>query len=108
MPDPRDPLGVGHALVVMFVLTACAVLAGATSLLVVGEWITDAPPSALERPGLRPDPLFPKRCLPAEATVRRLTRWRVTFQGGDQIAWEPIRRHLTAHDSGRSSIWWRR
>ncbi|WP_351232287.1 ISAs1 family transposase [Streptomyces sp. NPDC002133] len=56
----------------MLALTACAVLAGAISLLVVGEWITDAPPSVLERLGVRPDPLSPKRCLPAEATVRRL------------------------------------
>ncbi|MFF4016509.1 transposase family protein [Streptomyces sp. NPDC001843] len=54
------------------VATACAVLAGATSLLAVGEWITDAPPSVLDRLGVRPDPLSPKRCVPAEATVRRL------------------------------------
>ncbi|MFE3410606.1 hypothetical protein ACFXMT_20480 [Streptomyces mirabilis] len=31
-----------------------------------------APPSVLERLGVRPDPLSPKRCLPAEETVRRL------------------------------------
>ncbi|MCX5098233.1 transposase family protein [Streptomyces sp. NBC_00439] len=62
MPDPRDPRGVRHALVVVLALTACAVLAGATSLLAVGEWIADAPPSVLEHLGIRPDPLFPKRC----------------------------------------------
>ncbi|MFC8536748.1 hypothetical protein ACFUJY_22840 [Streptomyces sp. NPDC057249] len=56
----------------MHALTACTVLAGATSLMAVGEWITDAPPSVLECLGVRPDPLFPKRCLPAEATARRL------------------------------------
>ncbi len=49
VPDPRDPRGVRHALVVVLALTACAVLAGATSLLAVGEWITDTPPSVLER-----------------------------------------------------------
>ncbi|MET7347484.1 transposase family protein [Streptomyces mirabilis] len=32
MPDPRDPRGVRHALVVMLARTACAVLTGATSL----------------------------------------------------------------------------
>ncbi|WP_397545057.1 transposase family protein [Saccharopolyspora pogona] len=37
MPDPRDPHCVWHALVVVLALTACAVLAGATSLLAVGE-----------------------------------------------------------------------
>ncbi|MFB7438257.1 transposase family protein [Streptomyces mirabilis] len=63
VPGPRDPRGVRHALVVMLALTACAVLAGATSLPAVGEWITDAPPSVLERLGVRPDPLSPKRCL---------------------------------------------
>ena len=69
MPDPRDPRGVRHALVVVLALTACAVLAGATSLLAVGEWITDTPPSVLERLGVRPDPLSPKPCL-TTATLR--------------------------------------
>ncbi|MEU9181719.1 ISAs1 family transposase [Streptomyces sp. NPDC048550] len=69
VPDPRDPRGVRVA---VLALTACAVLAGATSLLAVGEWIADAPSCVLERLGIRPDPLFPKRCTPAETTVRRL------------------------------------
>jgi hypothetical protein len=72
VPDPRDPRGVRHALGVMPALTACAVLAGATSLLAVGEWIADAPSHVLECLGVRPDPLSPGRCLPAETTVRRL------------------------------------
>ncbi|MFD4945289.1 ISAs1 family transposase [Streptomyces sp. NPDC058409] len=72
VPDPRDPRGVRHRLAVVLALTACAVLAGATSLLAVGEWIADAPSSVLEHLGVRPDPLCPKRCLPAETTVRRL------------------------------------
>lgn len=69
VPYPRDPRGVRHALVVVRALTACAMLAGATSVLAVGEWIADAPPSVLQRLGVRPDPLCPKRCLPAETTV---------------------------------------
>ncbi|MFI1369329.1 transposase family protein [Streptomyces griseochromogenes] len=72
MPDPRDPRGVRHALVVVLALTACAVLAGVSSVLAVGEWIADTPSSVLERLGIRLDPLFPKRSLPAETTVRRL------------------------------------
>ncbi|MEU7729935.1 transposase family protein [Streptomyces sp. NPDC040724] len=72
VPDPRDPRGVRHALVAVLALTACAVLAGATSVLAVGEWIADAPPHILERLGIRLDPLFPKRFLPTETTVRRL------------------------------------
>ncbi|WLQ67630.1 transposase family protein [Streptomyces glycanivorans] len=72
VPDPRDPRGVRHALAVVLALAACAVLAGATSLLAVGEWIADAPPQVLERLGVRPDPVPPRRLVPAETTVRRL------------------------------------
>ncbi|MHA6760035.1 transposase family protein [Streptacidiphilus sp. PAMC 29251] len=61
-----------NALVVILALTACAVLAGATSLLAVGEWIADAPPHVLDQLGVRPDPVLPRRLVPAEATVRRL------------------------------------
>lgn len=37
VPNPRDPREVRHAPAVVVALTACAVLAGATSLLAVGE-----------------------------------------------------------------------
>nr|WP_239149743.1 transposase family protein [Streptomyces sp. SID12501] len=40
-------------------LAACAVPAGATSPLTVGEWITDAPPHVLEQVGVRLDPPVP-------------------------------------------------
>ncbi|MFF0085898.1 transposase family protein [Streptomyces canus] len=69
---PRDPRGVRHRLTVVLALTACAVLAGATSLPAVGEWIADAPGYLLEQVGAVPDPLLPRRVLPAETTVRRL------------------------------------
>ncbi|PZH09241.1 ISAs1 family transposase [Streptomyces sp. NTH33] len=72
VPDPRDPRGVRHALAAVLALTACAVLAGATSLSAVGEWITDTPAHVLHRLGVRPDPLQPRRSLPSETTVRRL------------------------------------
>ncbi|WP_422665156.1 transposase family protein [Actinacidiphila cocklensis] len=61
-----------HDLVGVLALAACAVPAGASSLPAIGEWIADAPPHVLERVGVQPDPLFPKRLFPAEATVRRL------------------------------------
>ncbi|WP_233273577.1 ISAs1 family transposase [Streptomyces broussonetiae] len=72
VPDPRDPRGVRHRLAVVLALTTCAMLAGATSLLAVGEWIADAPEHVLERVGVDSDPLLPRRVLPAESTVRRL------------------------------------
>jgi hypothetical protein len=52
VPDPRDPRGVRHRLAVVLALTACAVLAGATSLLAVGEWIADAPAHVLGQVGV--------------------------------------------------------
>ncbi|MFF4796665.1 ISAs1 family transposase [Streptomyces sp. NPDC001276] len=56
----------------LLALTACAVLAGARSLLAVSEWVADAPPALLERLGTAVDPLVPKRSWPAESTIRRL------------------------------------
>ncbi|MFB6634857.1 transposase family protein [Streptomyces sp. NPDC056362] len=72
VPDPRDPRGVRHRLAVVLALTACAVLAGAISLLAVGEWIAHAPGDVPEQVGAHSDPLLPRRVLPAETTVRRL------------------------------------
>lgn len=69
VPDPRDPRGIRHALAVVLSLAACAVLAGATSLVAVGEWIADAPEHVLEQLGARPDPLLPKRLIPSESAV---------------------------------------
>ncbi|WP_067798238.1 ISAs1 family transposase [Actinomadura formosensis] len=72
VPDPRDPRGVRHALVCILALSACAVLAGATSLVAIGEWIADAPPDVLARPGVRYDRLTRRYTPPGEATVRRV------------------------------------
>ncbi|GHE13994.1 ISAs1 family transposase [Streptomyces alanosinicus] len=72
VPDPRDPRGVRHGLAVVLALTACAVLAGATSLPAVGERIADAPAHVLGQLGVRPDPVLPARQLPSESAVRRL------------------------------------
>ncbi|MFJ2931926.1 ISAs1 family transposase [Streptomyces sp. NPDC087219] len=88
-----------HALVVVLALTACAVLAGARSLLAVGEWIADAPPQVLQAVGARPDPLLPKRLLPAESTVRRLLA-RIDGDALDQAVgrWLADHRSRTASD----------
>ncbi|MGW6796513.1 transposase family protein [Streptomyces chartreusis] len=66
-------------------MTACAVLAGATSALAVSEWIADAPPHVLQRLGIRLDLLLPKRFLPSETTVRRLLA-RIDGDALDQAA----------------------
>ncbi|MET7642452.1 hypothetical protein ABZS83_02130 [Streptomyces sp. NPDC005426] len=69
VPDPHAPRGVCNALVDVLALAVRAVLAGATSLMAVGERITGDPPRVLEHIGFRLDPLWPKRPLPAETTV---------------------------------------
>ncbi|MFH9858335.1 ISAs1 family transposase [Streptomyces sp. NPDC017202] len=66
-----DPWGVRHPLVTLLALTACAVLAGARSLLAVSQWVADAPPALLERLGTAVDSLLPKRSWPAESMIRR-------------------------------------
>ncbi|MFE0514388.1 transposase family protein [Streptomyces sp. NPDC058964] len=65
-PDPRDPHGVRHALVVVLALTECALLAGVRCRPAVGEWIADASPQVLQAVGARPDLLLPKRLLPSD------------------------------------------
>ncbi|WP_199918818.1 transposase family protein, partial [Streptomyces sp. NRRL S-15] len=47
--DPRRPRGTRHGLVYVLALAACAVLAGATSLLAISEWPADASPPVLDR-----------------------------------------------------------
>ncbi len=51
---------------------AGAVLAGARSLITIGEWIDDAPQSVLGLLGFPADPLTGVRPTPHAATVRRL------------------------------------
>jgi hypothetical protein len=71
VPDPRSPRGVRHDLVYLLALTAAAVLAGATSLAAVGEWIADTPGAVLAALGGRADRLTGHCPRPDEATVRR-------------------------------------
>jgi hypothetical protein len=73
VPAPHDPSGVRYRLTVVLALTACVMLAGATSLLAVGDRTADAPEYLLEQVGAVPDLLLPRRVLPAETTVRRPT-----------------------------------
>lgn len=53
-------------------LAAAAVLAGATSLLAVGEWATDAAADALAALGGVPERLTGRCPVPGEATIRRV------------------------------------
>ncbi|MER5599377.1 transposase family protein [Streptomyces sp. NPDC002265] len=85
-----------HVIGTLLALTACAVLAGARSLLTVGEWAADAPPAVLERLGIAVDPLLAHYSWPAESTIRRLLA-RVGADALDRSvgAWLAERRHET-------------
>lgn len=66
VPDPRARRGVRHGLPVVLTVAAAAVLAGAKSLLAVGEWVADADRQALSQLGIDPSVV-----LPSESTIRR-------------------------------------
>lgn len=75
LADPRRRRGRRHALAVVLAVAVAAVLAGARSLVAIGEWAADAPGPVLAALGVRRDPLRGGWRPPAEATVRRvLTR----------------------------------
>ena len=64
VPDPRDPRGVRHPLPVLLVLGLAAVLAGARSFVVIGEWVAHQPVQVLAGLGVI-------GAGPAESTIRR-------------------------------------
>lgn len=76
VPDPRDPRGRQHPLVVVLVLTACATLAvGNDSLTAIWQWAAGTGQDVLARLGGRFDGWTGRYLVPSEATFRRvLTR----------------------------------
>ena len=72
VPDPRGRRGRRYPMLPLLCAAASAVLAGARSLIAIGEWIADAPQSALEVLDFPADPLTGVRPVPHPATVRRL------------------------------------
>jgi DDE_Tnp_1-associated/Transposase DDE domain len=70
--DPRHRRGRRHALGAVLAVAVAAVLAGANSLVAIGEWAADAPGPVLAALGVRRDPLCRVWRPPGEATVRRV------------------------------------
>jgi DDE_Tnp_1-associated len=70
--DPRQRRGRRHTLGAVLAVAVCAVLAGARSLTVIGEWAADAPGPVLAALGVRRDLWTGAFRPPAEATVRRV------------------------------------
>jgi predicted transposase YbfD/YdcC len=72
LADPRQRRGRRHTLGAVLAVAVAAVLAGANSLVAIGEWASDAPCQVLAALGVRRDPLTGARRPPGEATVRRV------------------------------------
>jgi predicted transposase YbfD/YdcC len=70
--DPRHRRGRRHTLVAVLGVAVVAVLAGARSLVAIGEWASDAPGQVLAALGTRRDLLTGAWRPPGEATVRRV------------------------------------
>ncbi|PHQ47897.1 ISAs1 family transposase [Streptomyces cinnamoneus] len=70
MPDPRARRGIRHPWTALLTAAAAAVLAGATSMAAVGDWVTDAPQRVLARLGFCPDPLTGLIRPPHPTTIR--------------------------------------
>ena len=70
--DPRKRRGRRHPLGAVLAVAVAAVLAGARSLVAIGEWAADAPAPVLAALGVRRDPLRRAWRPPGEATVRRV------------------------------------
>jgi DDE_Tnp_1-associated len=70
--DPRHRRGRRHALGAVLAVAVAAVLAGANSLVAIGEWASDAPGPVLAALGVRRHPLTGTWRPPGEATVRRV------------------------------------
>ncbi|MFJ1788273.1 transposase family protein [Streptomyces anulatus] len=70
VPDPRGRRGRRYPILPVLCAAASAVLAGARSLVAIGEWIADAPQSALEVLDFPADPLTGVRPAPSRQTQR--------------------------------------
>jgi predicted transposase YbfD/YdcC len=74
VPDPRKRRGVRHSLVAVLAIAAAAVLAGARSVLAIGEWAAEAPQVVLAALGARYNPITGRFRAPHVDTFRRVLR----------------------------------
>jgi hypothetical protein len=71
VPGPRGRRGRRYPLCALLAVTVCAALAGARSLVAIGEWAADASVEILAALGIPADPWRPPQP-PDEATMRRV------------------------------------
>jgi predicted transposase YbfD/YdcC len=82
IPDPRDPRGRRHRLVVILALTACATLVvGNDCVTAIWQWAAGTSQEVLARIGARYDGWTGRYLVPSEATFRRV----LTLVDGDAL-----------------------
>jgi predicted transposase YbfD/YdcC len=82
VPDPRDPRGRRHPLVVILVLAACATLVvGNDCVTAIWQWAAGTGQDVLARIGARYDGWTGRYLVPSEATLRRV----LTSVDGDAL-----------------------
>jgi hypothetical protein len=74
VPDPRRPRGIRHRVAGLLAVAAAAVLAGANSVLAIGEWTAEAPQSVLAALGARFSPRHDRFVAAHTDTFRRVLR----------------------------------
>jgi hypothetical protein len=74
VPDPRKRRGVRHSVAAVLAIAAAAVLAGARSVLAIGEWAAEAPQVVLAALGARHHPITGRFTAPHVDTFRRVLR----------------------------------
>ena len=74
VPDPRKRRGVRHSIAAVLAIAAAAVLAGARSVLAIGEWAGEAPQVVLAALGARYNPITGRLRAPHGDTFRRVLR----------------------------------
>ncbi|HET8647281.1 MAG TPA: transposase family protein, partial [Vicinamibacteria bacterium] len=90
--DPRQRRGRRHALGVVLAVAVAAVLAGARSLVAIGEWAQDAPRPVLAALGVRRDPLTGAPTPPGESRPPQRAHALPAAQP-PALASDPHRRH---------------
>ncbi|SOE19374.1 ISAs1 family transposase [Streptomyces sp. OK228] len=105
LPDPRGRCGRRYPLGALLGAAAASVLAGARSMVAIGEWIADAPSWVLRTLGFPPDPLTGHVPAPHPATLRRLLA-RLDGDALDEVigAFLTDRAARPGHDAGRRAI----
>jgi hypothetical protein len=74
VPDPRKRRGVRHSVAAVLAIAAAAVLAGARSVLAIGEWAAEAPQVVLAALGARQHPVTGQFTAAHLDTFRRVLR----------------------------------